>query len=45
MWERLDALLPPLKGRKGRPMTPYRPVVEGAIFRLRAGLAWRDLPH
>lgn len=45
MWARLEPLLPPLKGRMGRPMTPHRPVVEGAIFRLRAGIAWRDLPE
>ena len=28
----------------GRPMTPHRLLVEGSIYRLRAGLAWRDLP-
>jgi transposase len=25
-------------------MTPHRLAVEGAIFRLRTGIAWRDLP-
>ena len=25
-------------------MTPYRTLVEGAIYRLRTGIAWRDLP-
>lgn len=28
----------------GRPCRPHRPVVEGAIYRLRAGIPWRDLP-
>jgi len=28
----------------GRPMTPHRQAVEGAIYRLRTGVAWRDLP-
>ena len=28
----------------GRPMTPHRLVVEGAVYRLRTGIAWRDLP-
>ncbi len=42
---RLQPLLPPLKGRMGRPRAPYRPLVEGAIFRVRTGVAWRDLPR
>ena len=25
-------------------MTPHRLVVEGAVYRLRTGIAWRDLP-
>lgn len=28
----------------GRPMTPHRQAIEGAIYRLRTGVAWRDLP-
>ncbi len=28
----------------GRPMTPHRQAVEGAIYRLRTGVPWRDLP-
>jgi transposase len=43
-WARVEALLPPEKGRMGRPCTPHRPVVEGIVFRYRAGIAWRDLP-
>jgi transposase len=45
MWARLEAVLPPEKGLMGRPSTPHRPAVEGAIFRYRTGCAWRDLPR
>ena len=44
MWARIEPVLPPLQGPMGRPMTPHRQVVEGAIYRLRTGIAWRDLP-
>jgi len=44
MWAQIEPLLPPLKGAMGRPRAPYRPLVEGAIYRLRTGVAWRDLP-
>ena len=44
MWARIESLLPPLKGAMGRPMAPPRTLVEESIFRLRSGLAWRDLP-
>ena len=44
MWAQIEPLLPPLKGPMGRPRAPYRPLVEGAIYRLRTGVAWRDLP-
>lgn len=44
MWARVEPVLPPLKGLMGRPMTPHRLLVEGAIYRLRTGIAWRDLP-
>jgi transposase len=40
----IEALLPPVKGEMGRPATPHRPVVEGIIYRYRAGIPWRDLP-
>ncbi len=43
MWARMEPLLPPLRGR-GRPMRDHRLLVEGAIYRYRAGVAWRDLP-
>lgn len=44
MWARIEPVLPPLKGAMGRPMTPHRSVIEGSIYRLRTGIAWRDLP-
>ncbi len=44
MWARIEPLLPPLKGAMGKPMRPHRPLVEGAIYRYRTGVAWRDLP-
>jgi transposase len=45
MWERLEPLLPPVQGARGRPATPHRPAVEGAIYRYRTGCAWRDVPR
>lgn len=44
MWARIEPLLPPLKGAMGRPMTDHRMLVEGAVYRYRAGIPWRDLP-
>ncbi len=44
MWARIEPLLPPVKGAMGKPMRPHRPLVEGAIYRYRTGVAWRDLP-
>jgi transposase len=43
-WGRIEPLLPPAKGAMGRPQVPHRPVVEGIVFRYRAGIPWRDLP-
>jgi len=44
MWARVEPLLPPVKGAMGRPMREHRCLVEGAIYRYRTGIAWRDLP-
>lgn len=41
MWARIEPGLPPLKGPMGRPFTPHRNVIEGAIYRLRTGGFWR----
>lgn len=45
MWARVEPVLPPLKGAMGRPMRDHRTLVEGAIYRFRTGVAWRDLPE
>ena len=45
MWARIEPVLPPAKGPMGRPMKGHRTLVEGAIYRLRTGVAWRDLPE
>ena len=44
MWARIEPSLPPLKGAMGRPMRSHRTLIEGSIYRLRTGCAWRDLP-
>ncbi len=44
LWARIEPLLPPVKGPMGMPFRPHRPIVEGAIYRLRTGVPWRDLP-
>ena len=44
MWARIEPLLPPVKGTRGRPMRDHRQLIEGAIHRYRTGVAWRDLP-
>ncbi len=44
MWARVEPLLPPLQGAMGRPMRDHRLLVEGAVYRYRTGVAWRDLP-
>ena len=44
MWARIESVLPPVKGLMGRPMRAHRPLIEGAIYRYRTGIAWRDLP-
>ena len=43
-WARIEPVLPPLKGRMGRPMRDHRLLVEAAIWRYRTGSPWRDLP-
>ena len=44
MSARVEPLLPPVKGAMGRPMREHRNLVEGAIYRCRTGIVWRDLP-
>ena len=45
MWARIEPLMPPPEGAMGPPWAPHRQVVEGAIYRLRTGIGWRDLPR
>ena len=41
----IKGLLPPEQGPMGRPRRANRPVVEGIVYRYRAGIPWRDLPE
>ncbi|WP_420099055.1 transposase [Corynebacterium sp.] len=41
----MNPLLPSSDYRQGRPFRNNRRVVEGIIYRYRAGIAWRDLPN
>lgn len=44
-WDRIEPLLPTNAGRRGRPFGEHRRVVEGIVYRYRAGIPWRDLPE
>ena len=44
-WERIEPLLPTNEGRRGHPFLDNRKVVEGIVYRYRAGIPWRDLPR
>ena len=45
-WERLRPLLESARSRRGRPRTyPLREIVNGLLYVLRGGIAWRALPH
>jgi transposase len=43
-WSRVEALMPSSDGQRGRPFREHRQVIEGIVYRLRTGVAWRDLP-
>ena len=43
-WARIEPLLPSSDGQRGRPFRDHRQVIEGIVYRLRTGIAWRDLP-
>ena len=43
-WSLIEVLLPRPTGRRGRPYSDARLVVEGIIYRYRTGIAWRDVP-
>ena len=44
-WLLIESMLPAPTGRKGRPFTDARTMVEAIIYRYRCGIAWRDLPQ
>ena len=44
-WSVFRVLLPPERGRAGRPANDNRSVVNGILWRLRTGAPWRDLPE
>nr|WP_218680965.1 transposase [Rhodococcus qingshengii] len=44
-WERIEPLLPSNEGQQGHPFRDNRRVVEGIIYRYRAGTLRRDLPR
>src|SRR3982751_3708656 len=45
-WELLAAMLPRPKGSGGRPRTyPLREIVNGLLYVLRGGIAWRMMPN
>lgn len=44
-WSTLAPLLPPQRPPRGRPSHDHRRVVNGILWILRSGAAWRDLPE
>jgi transposase len=44
-WERVAPLLPPQKGRTGRPAHDHRVILNGILWKVRTGAPWRDLPE
>lgn len=46
MWERIEPLLPAEKpaGTPGRPVVPFRKVLNGVLYVLRTGCQWKALP-
>lgn len=43
-WERVKSVLPPERGRRGRPAKSNRLMLNGILWVLRTGAPWRDLP-
>ncbi len=44
-WARIEPLLPSNTGKRARPFENNCRIVEGIVYRYRAGIAWRDLPR
>lgn len=47
LWERVKPLLPAEKplGSNGRPVVPFRKVMEGIFYVLRTGIQWKAVPQ
>ncbi len=47
LWGELQPLLPPEKppGTPGRPVVPFRHVIDGILYILRTGCQWKALPR
>ena len=43
-WALIEDLLPVRTGKRGRPFSDARAMVDGIIYRYRCGIAWRDVP-
>lgn len=43
-WTLLEPMLPPERGREGRPAHDNRVVLNGILWRLRTGAPWREMP-
>lgn len=44
-WSLIEGMLPRPTGRKGRPFSDARTMIEAIAYRYRCGIAWRDLPE
>src|SRR5690349_24729462 len=44
-WERIEALLPKGKTKRGRPAQDHRKLLNGIVWVLRTGAPWRDMPE
>ena len=44
-WERIEALLPKVKTKRGRPAQDRRKLLKGIVWVLRTGAPWRDMPE
>jgi transposase len=43
-WSLFEPMLPPERGREGRPANDNRVVLNGILWRLRTGAPWREMP-
>ena len=44
-WERVHPLLPPQRGRVGRPPNDHRQVLGGILWVVGTGCSWREMPE